>query len=173
MVISTTNHAIATFLCYVAQSGSGFPSAAGVRKDPSPATSACRAQKCSREEGCSEPATSWSNPSAITWVGASFGSLGTGTSTNTGEQGAPHHYMHLQHGEPTYVCRLTSAPFFPQFYAKQGSPHTGSPMLRSPHAESLHPANPEHPAAQPCPSSPALRQPCLFAQGICSRGHLL
>lgn len=26
---------------------------------------------------------------------------------------------------------------------------------------------------QPCPSPPALRQPCLFAQGICSRGHLL
>lgn len=54
-----------------------------------------------------------------------------------------------------------------------GSPHTSSPTLHSLCTESLLPPTTECPPARPCPSPPALSQPCLFAQGICSRGHLL
>lgn len=62
----------------------------------------------------------------------------------------------------------------PSLLGRQGSLQSRSPTLHSLCTESpLPPTTTEHPPAQPCPSPPALRQPCLFAQGICSRGHLL
>lgn len=63
-----------------------------------------------------------------------------------------------------HICTHTPPYFPPTPYKTRQPSHQEHPEP---------PAPPQNPPARPCPSSPALRQPCLFAQGICSRGHLL
>lgn len=87
------------------------------------------------------------------------GSDGLHTLTCTSSTGSS--CMYIKHNNS-----ITPSPY--------GSPHTRSPTHHSLCTESLlPPTTTEYPPARPCPSPPALRQPCLFAQGICSRGHLL
>lgn len=54
-------------------SGQGSPGAAGAAMDPSPPMSACKAPKCSREEGCSDQPPSKASPEPSTGLGHHLG----------------------------------------------------------------------------------------------------
>lgn len=169
MMRSTLSSTTALFPCCMAQSGAGLPAAARAGRDPSPAVSACRALEQQRVGSQSK-----TNPRAILeplpGLGDHLapqvlappppvGSDGLHTLTCTSSTGSS--CMYIKHNNS-----ITSSPY--------GSPHTRSPTHHSLCTESLlPPTTTEYPPARPCPSPPALRQPCLFAQGICSRGHLL
>lgn len=157
MVTSPLSHAMATFLCCMAQPGSGFHGAARTGKDLSPAVSACRALKRSREEGCSEPTTSPNNPRAITLVGASFGSLGTGTSITLWESDRLHTLTCISSMESPHMYIDTQQLKFALHPTQNKAALTPGAPRFTPHAQRAS-----------CPPPP-LSTP----QPGCARAHLL